>query len=353
MIHTIRQWIKQYFSDPEAIVLFFVLLIGFGAVLTLGRILAPVLASVVIAYLLEWVITQLQYFKMPRLVAVLLVFIGFLGLSLVAFFMLLPLLWKQSVALFNDLPQMLSKGQAVLFELMHRFPTVLSQEQIHTVSAELVAQSHEAAKIVLSFSWSSITALMTTMVYVILVPLLVFFLLKDKTQMLKWAATFLPRKRGVLRQVSSEVNDQVANYIRGKVFEILLVGISTYGVFWFFEMRYAVLLASLVGLSVLIPYVGAMLISIPVLLVGYLQWGWGPDFGYCMLAYGIVQALDGNVLVPLLFSEAVNLHPVAIIIATLFFGGIWGFWGVFFAIPLATLVKAVLSAWPRPSHRGI
>jgi putative permease len=65
-----------------------------------------------------------------------------------------------------------------------------------------------------------------------------------------------------------------------------------------------------------------------------------------MLAYGVIQALDGNVLVPLLFSEAVNLHPVAIIVAVLFFGGLWGVWGVFFAIPLATLVKAVLYAWP-------
>ena len=59
----------------------------------------------------------------------------------------------------------------------------------------------------------------------------------------------------------------------------------------------------------------------------------------------MIQAFDGIVLVPLLFSEAVSLHPVAIIVAILFFGGIWGFWGVFFAIPLATVVKAVLSAW--------
>ena len=61
----------------------------------------------------------------------------------------------------------------------------------------------------------------------------------------------------------------------------------------------------------------------------------------------MIQALDGNVLVPLLFSEAVNMHPVAIIAAVLVFGGIWGMWGVFFAIPLATLVKAILYAWPR------
>ena len=66
-----------------------------------------------------------------------------------------------------------------------------------------------------------------------------------------------------------------------------------------------------------------------------------------MIAYAVIQALDGNLLVPLLFSEVVNLHPVAIILAILFFGGLWGFWGIFFAIPLATFVKAVLNAWPR------
>ena len=72
-----------------------------------------------------------------------------------------------------------------------------------------------------------------------------------------------------------------------------------------------------------------------------------PDFAWLMVTYLVIQALDGNLLVPLLFSEAVNLHPVAIIIAVLVFGGLWGFWGVFFAIPLATLVKAVLNAWPK------
>ena len=64
------------------------------------------------------------------------------------------------------------------------------------------------------------------------------------------------------------------------------------------------------------------------------------------MAYLVIQALDGNLLVPLLFGEVVSLHPVAIIVAILVFGGLWGFWGVFFAIPLATLVNAILRAWP-------
>ncbi|WP_368165876.1 AI-2E family transporter, partial [Aeromonas sp. R9-1] len=107
------------------------------------------------------------------------------------------------------------------------------------------------------------------------------------------------------------------------------------------------LLAVAVGFSVLIPYIGAVVVTVPVAMVGLFQWGLTPEFAWLMILYLVIQALDGNVLVPVLFSEAVNLHPVAIIVAVLFFGGLWGFWGVFFAIPLATLVKAVLNVWPK------
>jgi putative permease len=94
--------------------------------------------------------------------------------------------------------------------------------------------------------------------------------------------------------------------------------------------------------------VGAVLVTIPIAVIGYFQWGFGAEWAWLMIAYFIIQALDANVLVPLLFSEVVNLHPIAIIVAVLFFGGIWGFWGLFFAIPLAILIQAVLKAMPRP-----
>ena len=102
----------------------------------------------------------------------------------------------------------------------------------------------------------------------------------------------------------------------------------------------------------LVPYVGATLVTLPVAAVAYAQWGISGEMGSVLLAYGVIQALDGNLLVPLLFSEAVDLHPVAIIVAVLFFGGVWGFWGVFFSIPLATVVSAVISAWPKARIDG-
>ena len=90
--------------------------------------------------------------------------------------------------------------------------------------------------------------------------------------------------------------------------------------------------------------------TIPVAAVALFQFGLETQFWTILIIYGVIQALDGNVLVPVLFSEAVNLHPVSIILAVLFFGGIWGVWGVFFAIPLATLLKALITAWPRSLH---
>ncbi|MFT5711748.1 MAG: putative permease [Glaciecola sp.] len=118
----------------------------------------------------------------------------------------------------------------------------------------------------------------------------------------------------------------------------------------FMDLRYSLLLGVLVGFSVLIPYIGAAVVTIPVAIVALFQFGVTPEFWYLMLVYTIIQALDGNLIVPVLFSEAVSLHPLYIIIAVLVFGGMWGFWGVFFAIPLATLVKAVMTAWSSPTQ---
>jgi putative permease len=189
-----------------------------------------------------------------------------------------------------------------------------------------------------------IIGIMALLIYLIIVPLLVFFMLKDKHVLMDHVSRIIPNNRRLITQVSSEMNVQIMNYIRGKALEVLIVGSVTFVVFALFDLRYATLLAVLVGLSVLIPYIGAAVVTLPIFLVALFQFGWSAMFAYVMVAYLVIQALDGNVLVPLLFSEAVSLNPVYIIAAVLVFGGIWGFWGVFFAIPLASLVKAVLTA---------
>ncbi|MCK5122359.1 MAG: AI-2E family transporter, partial [Methylococcales bacterium] len=200
----------------------------------------------------------------------------------------------------------------------------------------------------ISNSAASVLGLVTAMVYLFLVPLMVFFFLKDKKTLITWFFQFMPRDMSLSTRVWKEVDMQIANYVRGKFAEVVILALASYVTYSLLDLNYAILLSVLMGLSVVIPYVGATLVTFPVLGVAIIQWGvTGDEFIYVAIAYSIIQAIDGVILVPLLFSEAVNLHPIAIIVAILFFGGIWGFWGVFFAIPLATAVKAILNAWPK------
>jgi putative permease len=208
------------------------------------------------------------------------------------------------------------------------------------------AEMASVGQLLVTKGLSSIPSVLAAIVYLILIPLMVFFFLKDREQLTGWFASFLPTKRPLLERIWSELNLQFANYARGKGIEVLIIGGASYVVFAMFSLNYAALLGLLVGFSVIVPYIGAALVTIPVVVVAYFQFGVTPDFYWVVGAYLLIQVLDGNVLVPLLFSEAVNLHPVAIVIAVLFFGGLWGLWGVFFAIPLATLVNAILTAWP-------
>ncbi|MCB2427112.1 AI-2E family transporter, partial [Methylophaga pinxianii] len=174
-----------------------------------------------------------------------------------------------------------------------------------------------------------------------------FFMLKDRERLVGFILSMMPEKRGLMSRIWKEMDGQIANYVRGKVVEIIIVGTVTFITFAWFGLPYSALLAVIVGFSVLIPFIGAAVATIPVAAVAGFHFGLTEEFAYVLVAYGVIQALDGNVLVPVLFSEAVNLHPVSIILAVLFFGGIWGFWGIFFAIPLATLLKALVTAWPR------
>jgi len=343
----LTSWFKRTFADPQVVILGIVLVVSFAVVFGLGRMLAPVFASIVIAYLLEAVVARLELLKLPRLASVLLVFLLFLTSLFFLLFGLIPMLIRQLTQLVQQIPNYISQGQELLFQLPQRYPQMVTEKQVQDMLASLGNELALAGQQFLSWSLASAANVVGLLVLLVLIPVLVFFLLKDKQQLIDWFKGFLPVERHLVSSVWADVEAQIANYVRGKAGEIVIVGAVSYITFISLGLQYSVLLATMVGFSVLIPYIGAAVVTLPVAFVAYFQWGWGWDFGQVMIAYAIIQALDGNVLVPLLFSEALNLHPVAIIVAILVFGGLWGFWGIFFAIPLATVVQAVMKAWPK------
>lgn len=343
----LKNWFRRSFSDPQVVILGLFLVVGFAIIIGLGKWLAPMFASLVIAYLLEAVVNQLQKLGLSRMPAVLIVFLLFMAVLLFLLFGLVPIVTRQLAQLVQQLPDYIARGQTLLRQLPENYPQLVSEEQADMIIAQLGQELANLGQSALGWSLSSVSSIITLVVFLVLMPVLVFFFLKDKDLMIDWASGYLPRERSLVNKVWVEAEAQIANYVRGKVAEIIIVGLVTYITFLILGLQYSALLATVVGFSVLIPYIGAAVATIPVALIAFFQFGWEWSFGHVMIAYAIIQALDGNLLVPLLFSEVVNMHPVAIILAILFFGGLWGFWGIFFAIPLATLVQAVIRSWPR------
>lgn len=345
MLDLLGNWYRNKFSDPDALMLLLLIIFISTIILLWGSYIMPVLVAIVLAYLLDSLVGKLESMNLSRTLATSIVMIIFIGISSLGTLSLLPTITKQSVNLLEELPLIWQGAQAWILTLPEQYPGLFQAEQITSMMNKVNESLVSVTQNIISVSFSSLVSVGALLIYLILVPLMMFFMLKDKPLFMANVSYLLPKERRLIYQVASEMNTQIGNYIRGKVIEIIIVGAASCLAFVLMDLRYAILLGVLVGLSVLIPYIGAAVVTIPVAFVALFQWGFSAEFGYLMLVYLIIQALDGNLIVPILFSEAVALHPLYIIVAVLFFGGIWGFWGVFFAIPLATLVKALISAW--------
>jgi len=351
MFQIIAKWLRCYFSDIEAVSLSIIIVLTVLMFLIMGKIMIPIVASIIIAYMLTGFVKQLQRWKFPHLLAVVLVFSLFMGVLLILFIWLLPLLLQQLINLFAEVPHMLSRVQAFVMSLQIHHPEFFSADLIKRITTELTQYVTKFGQFILSFSIATIGNVMTFVVYLVIVPLLVFFFLKDSDLICNWITRFLPEKHQIMNQIWHELDRKIGDFIRGKLIEIVVVAFVSFIAFALMGINYFILLAVGVGVSVIIPYVGAILITIPVVIIAFLQWGWSAHLAYLLIIYTVIITLDANLLGPLIFSEKMRLHPVAIILAIIIFGALWGFWGIFFAIPLATLVDVLLKRWPKVGER--
>ena len=347
MRQVLRSWVERYFSDEEAVVLLIIIGLSLTFVSLWGDIMAPVIASVILAYVLQGFIAYLVSKGVNKTAAVYSAYVLFLGIVFGFIFSVLPLVWRQLSSLVSDAPNIFNNLKTHIFALQEDYAHIITVQELDALVQQATGEVASFGQWLVSQSIEGVPVFITAMIYLIVVPLLVFFFVTDRDKLIGSIVDMLPHNRRLMTQVWEEMNMQFANYVRGKVVEIAVVGGTTYIGFIFMGLNYGALLAILVGLSVVIPYIGAILVTIPVAMIALFQFGLHEEFYYVMLIFLVIQVIDGNVLVPLLFSEVVNLHPSVIIISVLFFGGIWGVWGVFFAIPLATMIKAVVNAWPR------
>lgn len=348
MLKFFKDWYNTHLTDPNQVAL--ALLILFITIITyiLLATVVPILVAIILAYMLEGIVKSIsEKYAFQRTTAVLSVYISFLILSFMTVILLVPVMLNQISLFIKSLPSMLERGKDLLLNSSNSESGLFSQSQISEILSGINSEISMLGSSIISFSLSSAGSLIETIVYIIIVPIMIFFLLYDKQSINDWFKKFFPEKLDLSRKAYAELDLKLGNYIRCKLIEIIIVWVASTFFFAILGLNYSLLLGFLCGISVIIPYVGAIAVTIPIVIVAYFQWGTSTEFWYIIIAHTLIQIIDGNVVVPLLFSDAVNLHPLAILISILFFGTIWGIWGVFFAIPLAVLFNTLLTIWPR------
>ena len=346
MLEEINNLFRKIFSNEESLVFALLLGLAFFVLYFLGNILTPFLISIIFAYLLVGMQSRLEKYGLGKSLSLILTYTFFLLIGIALMIWLIPLVSQQLQSLIVEIPKWLNAFMFFVQDIPTKYPDLVSSDQIATFLQTASSQITSISQDFLKASISGIQNTLLVAINLILLPILVFFFLFDRKSIIAGFLSVLPKERTMLKQVWVEMDEQLSNYSRGKVIEIIIVGSVAALLFIYFGLQYVALLSVLVGLSVLIPFLGAFIVTLPVAAVGLLQFNLTFDFWLLMGSYLALQILDGYLLVPLLFSDAVKLHPVAIILAVFVFGGLFGIWGVFFAIPIATLIKAIWNSWP-------
>ena len=346
MINHLSNILKRIFSNEETIVFSLIILLTLIIFSLFIGVLTPFIISVIVAYLLVGLQKKIETYNVSENLATILAFSIFIIIGAAMFTWLIPLLYVQLQSFVLDIPRLFNEFLNFVSTIPAAFPDLVDSDQISLFFQAVSSELSSITQNIVKSSISGIQSTITVLLYIILFPILVYFFLFDRKNIIEGCLKIIPGDRAMLSQVWSEMDVQLSNYVRGKVLEIFIVGIAAAVLFASFGLNYGALLAVLVGLSVLIPYVGAFSITIPIVIIGILQFGLGSQFYLLIGLYLLLQFLDGNLLVPIIFSEAVKLHPIVIILAVFLFGSMFGFWGVFFSIPLATFIKAVWNAWP-------
>ena len=349
MLQQLNNIFRKIFPTEESLAFALLLVVSIFILAVLGSTLSPFIVSIIFAYLLIGLNNRIVNLGLSERLSLFITFSIFMLAGLALLIWLAPILYQQLQSIITELPKWFSQLRTFISDLPNQYPDLVTSDQIASFLDNVSAQLLVVSQNFLRISILGIQNTLSLAVMLVLLPILVYFMLFDRKELINSFLTILPNNKNMLEKIWAEMDVQLSNYVRGKAFEILIVGMASAILFWSFGLKYTALLSVLVGLSVLIPYIGAFAVTVPVAVVAYLQFGFGYDFMLLLGLYIVLQVLDGNWLVPMLFSNAVKMHPVTIILAVFVFGGLFGFWGVFFAIPMATFLKAIINAWPSES----
>lgn len=318
----------------------------FGALYLLGPILSPFVAAAILAYICNPLVTRLCAWKLSRTVAVMLVMLGLLLAFVTLLLIMLPLLQKEIALLTVRAPEWLDTARARLLPLLHQWFGLSLDWDMQAMKKLLLDHWQNASGVaakVLPWLGNGGGIVLDILLNLTLIPVVMFYLLRDWNILIQRIDYMIPRHwHAKVAEIACEVDGVLAEFLRGQMSVMLLMSIFYVAALWLVGLEFALPIGLLAGLFVFIPYVGMLMgLSLATLAAAMQFTAWG-DVMLVWAVFGTGQLLEGMVVTPWLVGERIGLHPLAVILALLAFGQLFGFFGVLLALPMAAILLVVL-----------
>ena len=353
-------WFFKWFLDNKAVTVFLVtLLLGLNIFILskisflfipvidfLSVVMLPVILSGLLFYLLNPLVDLMEKYKINRVLAISIIFVIIAFLLIVGLAVAIPNLQRQVIIFAQNVPSYIEDADRVIDDLVTKRLPDDFRPQLEQVLAQFSTQATAWASNISSKAVNWVSAIISgtsqVIVALIIMPFMLFYLLRDGKGLRDYITQFLPNKlREPVGKVLSDVNQQLANYVRGQITVAVIVAIMFIIFFKIIGLRYAVALGVTAGVLNLVPYLGSFLAMIPALVLGLIA---GPVMLLKVIIVFIVeQTIEGRFVSPLILGSQLNIHPITILFVLLTSGSMFGIWGVLLGIPIYASAKVVIS----------
>ncbi|GAB5546659.1 MAG: hypothetical protein SangKO_064190 [Sandaracinaceae bacterium] len=343
-------------------------IVGLGlAIYALRGVLTPIFFAFLIAYLLDPLVDRFEARGLPRALGIVVLLALTLGAMVVGALVLVPMVVREVVAFAHELPEKLEGLRRAAEPLLTSYgiPVPHSFEDLRQLvetgsdageiaPTDLAGRAATVMGTAAGWIWGRTASVLAVITSLLIVPVIAFYLLHDFDEMTAGIRDLVPlRYRPFVVDVATEVDQVLGQFIRGQLLVMLALAVLYSVAYSLVGVRLAIPIGIVAGLISFIPYVGGATALILALLMCLLSWqGWGQIVGV-VVAYAIIQVLEGFVITPRIVGDKVGLPAIWVLIALMVGGELFGFLGVLLSVPAAAVAKIFvmrLLAWYRKSQ---
>lgn len=329
------------------------LIVAFGALLyLLAPILTPFVAAGILAYICNPLVQRLCALKVPRTWAVVLVMLSLLLVAGGMLLIMLPLLEKEISLFVARLPDLIDSARVRFLPLLQQWFGANLEWDAAALKKLLMAHWQSAGSVaekILPWLTNSSSAIIGVLINLLLIPVAMFYLLRDWQGLLARLDHLVPRHwHATVTEIVTEVDSILAEFLRGQILVMLLMSVYYSLVLWLVGLEFALPIGIVAGMLVFVPYLGMVIGLTLATLAAAMQFSEFGNVLWVWAVFGAGQLLEGMLVTPMLVGERIGLHPLAVIFALMAFGQLFGFFGILLALPLSAILLVGLrhsSAW--------